>query len=135
MDTELISQIFEICIIPLLGYLVTRLIAFLNTKRDQAKTQTENEVARKYIDMITDTVTRCVIATNQTYVDTLKKQGQFNAEAQEIAFQKTLLSVSSILTLDAKNYIQEATGDVNTYLTQLIEAEVAKNKKRLDSSN
>ena len=35
----------------------------------------------------------------------------------------------TILSADAKEYIIEATGDINTYLTQLIEAEVNKNRK------
>jgi hypothetical protein len=36
--------------------------------------------------MLTDTITKCVIATNQTYVETLKKEGKFDLEAQEVAF-------------------------------------------------
>jgi len=28
--------------------------------------------------MLADTVTKCVIATNQTYVETLKKEGRFD---------------------------------------------------------
>jgi hypothetical protein len=34
----------------------------------------------------------------------------------------------AILSDDAKEYITETTGDLNVYLTQLIEAEVNKNK-------
>jgi hypothetical protein len=34
--------------------------------------------------MITTTVINCVIATNQTYVDSLKASGSFDAEAQKI---------------------------------------------------
>ena len=36
--------------------------------------------------MLSQTITDCVLATNQTYVDTLKAQGSFDAEAQKIAF-------------------------------------------------
>lgn len=129
MPSELITQIFEVCLIPLLAFLTKYFIDFLKAKRDETKTKIENETAKKYIDMVTDTITRCVIATNQTYVDTLKKQGAFDAEAQKIAFSKTLLSVQAILTDETKNYIRELTGDLDTYLIQLIEAEVAKNKE------
>jgi hypothetical protein len=36
--------------------------------------------------MLNRTITECVIATNQTYVETLKQQGKFDEEAQKIAF-------------------------------------------------
>ena len=79
--------------------------------------------------MIVDTVTRCVIATNQTYVDALKKEGSFDKEAQEIAFQKTFNAVMAILSEDMKQYIIETFGDLQVYLFQLIEAQVAQEKK------
>ena len=38
-------------------------------------------------------------------------------------------AVLGIMTQDAKNYISEATGDLNAYLTQLIESTVNDNKR------
>lgn len=128
MSPELITQLFELVLIPLAIAVTKFLIGFLAAKRDEIKSRTENDLAKKYIDMITDTITRCVIATNQTYVDTLKKQGSFDKEAQSLAFDMTYHAVVQILSEDAKAYIEETTGDMKIYLTQLIEAEVAKNK-------
>jgi hypothetical protein len=78
--------------------------------------------------MICDTISKCVIATNQTYVNSLKDSNSFTKEAQEEAFSKTMTAVLAILSEDAKAYITSITGDTETYLTQLIEAEVNKNK-------
>lgn len=128
MSPELMTQLFEIVLIPLAIAITKFLIGFLAAKRDEIKSRTENDLAKKYVDMITDTITRCVIATNQTYVDTLKKQGNFDKEAQSLAFDMTYHAVVQILSEDAKAYIEESTGDMKIYLTQLIEAEVAKNK-------
>ena len=125
---ELLVQIFQVCIIPLLGILTKYLIDFLNAKRQEINQTVDNETAIKYNNMIFNTVTDCVIATNQTYVEALKAQGTFDAEAQKIAFQKTLDAVLSILTDDAKEYITEAFGDITVYLTTLIESSVNKNK-------
>jgi len=36
--------------------------------------------------MLDDTITKCVIATNQTYVDSLKDKNAFDKAAQEEAF-------------------------------------------------
>ena len=128
MSPELRTQLFQLVLIPLAIAVTKFLIDFLAAKRDEIKGRTGNNLAKKYIDMITDTITRCVIATNQTYVDSLKKQGRFDPEAQSLAFDMTYHAVMSILSEDAKKYIEETTSDMKTYLTQLIEAEVAKNK-------
>ena len=125
---ELLTQIFEICIIPLLGILTAFSVQFLKTKSAEIATKVENSTAQEYINMIANTVTDCVIATNQTYVESLKKQGKFDADAQKTAFEKTLNSVISILSDDAKDYITKITGDLNAYLTNLIEAKVNENK-------
>ncbi len=126
---EIIIQIFQLCIIPLLGILTKYLVDYLNAKRDELNAKTENETAEKYTTMIFDTITKCVIATNQTYVNSLKEQNAFDAEAQKTAFNKTMNAVLEILSEDAKQYIIETTGDLNTYLTNLIEAEVNKNRE------
>lgn len=126
--TGLLNQIIEVCVIPLLGVLTTYLVMFLNAKKEELKIKTDNELAQKYIDMLTDTITTCVIATNQTYVDSLKKQGKFDAAAQEEAFQKTLDAVLSILSDEAQTYLANLYGDLSAYILQLIEAQVNQNK-------
>ena len=129
MNSEIIQDIWQICIIPILGILTAFIVKFLKTKSEEILGKVDNDTAKKYIYLITDTITNCVIATNQTYVDSLKKEGKFDEEAQKIAFEKTLNAVLAILSEDAKIYIKETTGDLNTYLSQMIEAEVSKNKK------
>ena len=125
---ELLAQIFQICIIPLLGILTKYVVDFLNAKREETKAKTDNEIAHKYIDMINQTITDCVVATNQTYVDSLKETGTFDKAAQEKAFNDTLNAVLAILSDDAKDYIASITGDVNVYLANQIEATVNTNK-------
>lgn len=125
---DLLTQIFQLCIIPLLGILTKYLVDYLSAKRDEIKNSTNNETAQKYTDMLYQTISDCVIATNQTYVNSLKNSNTFDEEAQKEAFNKTLTAVMAILSDDAKEYITETTGDLNVYLTQLIEAEVNKNK-------
>ena len=78
---ELLTKIFEICIIPLLGILTTYIVTFLRNKSKELSAKTNNETLNTYLNMLTDTITNCVIATNQTYVNSLKSQGKFDAEA------------------------------------------------------
>ena len=88
------------------------------------RNQNGNDTANKYIAMVTETISACVIATNQTYVETLKKKNAFTAEAQKEAFQLTYNAVMAILTDEAKAYLAEIYGDVTAYITNKIEAEV-----------
>ena len=121
---ELLYKIAEVCLIPLLGVLTAFFIKWLKAKEAELLVKVENDTADKYISMVAQTITDCVIATNQTYVETLKKQGSFDTEAQKIAFQKTLDAVIAVLSDDAKAYLSELYGDVTAYLTTRIEAEV-----------
>lgn len=124
----MLSQIIEVCIIPLLGVLTTYLVMYLKAKSTELQEKVDNDLANKYIQMLTDTICVCVIATNQTYVESLKKQGKFDKEAQQKAFEMTLESVLSILSDEAKEYLTVIYGDLNNYIMQLIEAQVNQNK-------
>ena len=49
MDTmAMLQQIFQVCIIPLLGVLTTYLVMFIRNKTDQLKKETDNELYQKY---------------------------------------------------------------------------------------
>ena len=128
MGMELVAQIFEVCIIPLLGVLTAFFVKWVNAKTAEISSNRDNELEKKYINMLNDTITDCVIATTQTYVDSLKKQGAFDAEAQKTAFTMTYESVIKLLTDEATVYLNEAVGDLSLYITQKIEAEVNLNK-------
>lgn len=120
----LLYQILEVCIIPLLGILTAYVVKFINAKSAEIQNQVDNDTADKYIAMLSDTISACVIATNQTYVEALKKENAFTAEAQKEAFNLTFNAVMAVLTEDAKAYLTEIYGDLTAYITNKIEAEV-----------
>ena len=124
-----LQQIFEMCIIPLLSVLTIYIVQFIRTKTAELNIKNDNEMLSKYITMLSDTVVDCVIATNQTYVDSLKAQGKFDMDAQNIAFEMTYNAVLKVLNEDAKEYLTNIYGDLSTYITNMIEAEVNRNKE------
>ena len=128
MDMTLIAEIFEVCLIPLLGVLTAYFVKWVNVKSAELSTKVDNENQAKYLTMLNNTITDCVIATTQTYVDSLKKQGAFDAEAQKVAFTMTYEAVVKLLTDEATEYLNEAVGDLQLYITQKIESEVNLNK-------
>ena len=124
MDQQLVNQLFEVVLIPLLGVLVAFFVKWVNVKSAEIAVSTDNTLMTKYLSMLTSTITDCVIATNQTYVDALKAEGKFDAEAQKKAFSLTCDAVLAILTDDAKEYLSESLGDLESYITSKIESQV-----------
>lgn len=120
----LLYEILQVCVIPLLGVLTAFVVKYINMKSVEIQANVDNDMADKYIAMVADTVSACVIATNQTYVEALKKENAFTAEAQKEAFNLTYNAVMAILTEEAKEYLAEIYGDVAAYITNKIEAEV-----------
>lgn len=130
---EMAQQIFELVIIPLLVVLSTYFIKFINAKSNELINRVDNEKHDKYVLMLQETVTDCVLTTTQTYVDALKGQNAFDLEAQKKAFEMTKTAVLAILTDDAKEYLASALGDFDQYLTTLIESQVQVNKLAIAS--
>lgn len=126
--TEILAQLFELVLFPLITIGGIYLIALIKAKLQAFKLEKNNDLYTKYLTMLEITITDCVLATTQTYVDSLKKQGKFDADAQKIAFQKTYDNVMTILTEDAKAYLTNAVGDLQAYVQNKIEAEVLNNK-------
>lgn len=125
---ELLYQVLELCVIPLLGLATAYFIKWMNAKKEETLIKIDNDMADKYVAMLFDTITTCVSATTQTYVETLKKEGKFDAEAQKAAFEQTYNAVIATLTDEAKIYLTSIYGDLNAFLKVRIEAEVKAQK-------
>lgn len=125
---DILLQIFEVVIIPLIGVLTGVFIKFINTKNQELLQRNETEQSKKYIAMLDKTITDCVLATTQTYVDSLKKMGKFDEEAQKKAFEMTYNAVLNVLTEDAKDYLSTFYGDLGAYMINKIESEVQSSK-------
>lgn len=121
---DILKQIFDVCIIPLMGILTAYIVKYIKAKSDEITLNSENETLNKYVILLTDTISQCVIATNQTYVESLKKENAFDYECQKNAFKQTYDAVMNILTDEAKKYLSQIYGDLNAYIQQRIEAEV-----------
>lgn len=105
------------------------LITYINKKKVALQMETENERAKAYMDLFEETIAKCVKTTNQTFVETLKKDGLFDKEAQEEAFNRTLHNVKAVLSEDCLKYLAMMTADVNTFIYTAIESEVNWAKK------
>lgn len=126
--TLLLEQLFNLVVFPVITLGGIYLIYLMNVKIKEIKQKTNNDVANKYLDMLDDTIANAVLATTQTYVDSLKSAGKFDLDAQKEAFKKTYDAVMKVLTDEATTYIVTAVGDLETYVTNKIEAQVKVSK-------
>ena len=122
--TEVLKQIFELIVYPVLSIGGIYLTYLISVKIKELKQKTNDETAKKYLDMLNNTISSAVLATTQTYVEALKKQGEFDLDAQKEAFQQTYDAVMKVLTDEAIKYITTYVGDLETYVTNQIEAQV-----------
>ena len=121
---EIIEKIFEILVFPAITAAAGYFIVWLRAKKQELLAKTKDETTKKYIERLDKTITECVLATSQTYVETLKKEGKFDDEAQKHAFKLTYDTVMSLITDEAQKYLTEAITDLGTYVTTKIEAAV-----------
>ncbi|MGI6497985.1 MAG: hypothetical protein ACOX0U_04070 [Oscillospiraceae bacterium] len=118
----------QVVIIPAIPVLVTYLVKFLKAKADQATVKIDNELIKIYLNEATDAVLQAVTYTAQTYVDSLKKQGKFDKEAQEQAFNTAKDVALKLLTEEAKRMITDLYGDLTVWLDTKIEQTVNEQK-------
>lgn len=121
---NILDQLFDLCIVPLLGLVTTMLVAFIKQKMAESRERVESDLVAKYLGMLEMTIVDCVKATNQTYVDALKDENAFDADAQRHAFEMTKDAVIQILSNDAKIYLAHVLGDLDAIIDEKIEATV-----------
>lgn len=104
-------------LLPLISYLGVKLTNFLNSKITSEKNKT-------LLIGATTIITNAVRTVFQTYVETLKAEGNFTKEAQLIALQKAKDIVLAELSEEIKEYIIKNFGDLDSYVTNEIEASI-----------
>lgn len=125
---EILTTLVQVVVIPAIPVLVTYLVKYLKAKAEQTTTKINNELVRTYLQEATDAVLQAVTYTAQTYVDTLKKQGKFDKEAQQKAFNTAKDIALKLLTDEAKQMIEDRYGDLMLWLETKIEQTVKEQK-------
>lgn len=114
---NILSIIVTAVILPLISYAGTKLISYLNSK-------IKDDKAKELLTQATTIVTNAVRSVFQTYVDSLKTSGSFDAQAQVVALTKAKDIALNQMSDDVKNYITTNYGDINNWLINQIEATI-----------
>lgn len=128
MGAEILAIAWKYLIIPILIYIANYAVAYFKAKIDDIATKADNEMAKKIILEVNQIVSTCVLATTQTYVSNMKEKDLFDKEAQKEALRMTSETVFSLMSDEMIGYIEGSYGDIEQYITNLIEAKIAESK-------
>ena len=117
-------------LIPLLITIITICICTMTSKVAKDATRLAPSKYSEIIYGLENIVSKAVITTNQTFVNELKKQGRFDKEAMEVAYNKTFNSIVASLSQSFFEYIDKEAIDIDTLLKNMIETSVNWNKER-----
>lgn len=120
---NIISVVVTSIVLPLISIAGAKLIQFINSK-------IKNNKAVDLLTTATTIVINAVRSVFQTYVEALKKEGNFNKDAQIIALNKAKDIALTQMTDEVKNYLVTTYGSLDSWLDTNIEAtiNILKNK-------
>jgi hypothetical protein len=118
--SELLKAVLTVVIPILAGYLVT----LIQGKSKSIMAGANSTIAKDLVTGAEKIIVDAVQATNQTFVDELKKAGKFDAAAAEEAFKRTKDAVLKILPQSTKDALSVLYGDVDAWLSAQIESTV-----------
>lgn len=114
---NIISVVVTAVVLPVITLLGTKLVNWINSKM-------KNEAASSLLANATNIVLNAVRAVFQTYVEALKKEGQFDKHSQETALRKAVEIALSQMNDDVKEYIKSSYGDLELWVTTQIEVSI-----------
>ena len=96
---------------------------------DYLKSKAENSpTLKEKIEIIENIIESSVIYVNQTFVNILKENGDFDNDEKYEAFNKAKKLILSQLSTDLLKVIKDIYGDVDSYINIMIESYVNKHK-------
>ena len=115
--SEVVFSVVSIIVTALASWGVTELTRLINSKIKDAN-------AKEMLSSAVTTVSDVVKQVYQTYVEALKGQNAFTAEAQKEALAKALETIEAVLPEKVKAYLTDNFGNMEAWLTTQIEAAI-----------
>ena len=120
-----VLKIIIMIIVPVATSVLTYLAKRYLTKKIDEVAAGETAV---WLKQGVEIIASSVDYVQQTYVDTLKKQDSFTAESQAIALDAAKNRAIDLMNNDIQKAITNSYGDLDTYVTTIIESVIAKTK-------
>ena len=106
-------------ILGIIGVLITGLGTLITVLINK---YVKNDKLKQILSSLNETIKNAVSEVYQTYVEALKKDGMFDADAQKEALNKALITIKQNLPVDVMKWLQANYTDIDAYLKSQIEA-------------
>lgn len=122
---------WQTLIIGIVSFVITSLLSWSFAElRSWIKKKASYSKFAEYLTRAVTVVEGAVKSTYQTYVEALKGQDMFTAEAQKEALERAKNTAASQLTGEVKDYIESTFGDVDKWIYNQIESAIYDLKKK-----
>ncbi len=119
---EIVEIVMKMVVIPVLPLLATYLVALIKKNITKIEQDVDNAQVEKYLAIAEDVMIKAVVTTYETYTKSLKEQGSFGIEEQQIAFDKTVNAFNEMISDETYMVITEVYGDYEAYIKNQIES-------------
>lgn len=124
--SSVLAIIWQIVLIVILPVLTSILTYAAKTFIEEIK----DKKVKKVLSQVTDTIINSVDTVQQTFVEDLKKNGEFTKAAQEQALEKASQMIREQLTNEVKQVIVDNYNDIEMFITSQIESYIKNGLKR-----
>lgn len=118
INTELLEVVFATIITTITAFFIPLLNQIFVNLREKTNSNSFNQTFSK----VESIVMQSIIHTSQTYVHELKKEGKFDHNAQQLAFEKTKKMINTLISDELLYFIEQNYTDFDLWLDTKIEA-------------
>lgn len=126
--TNLLTEILYVVLIGAIPIVSKYLIQQIEAKKNEILKDTKTNDFQNSIDGAMSLVEKVVDYVSQTYVDALKKEGKFDAAAQQNAYNKAVEALEKLMDDDMKHVLINVYGDLSTWMKVAIESYIKSRK-------
>lgn len=125
---QILETLFQLIILPIIPLLTLYIKKLIESKIDEIQTKSKNNTFDRYLQIAEEGIVKAVMTVSQTYVDSLKKEGKFDKEAQIKAFNMAKEEFEKIISSEVKDFLNEVTTDYDTWIKASIESLIKESK-------
>lgn len=126
--TNLLTELLYVVLIGAIPIVSKYLIQQIEAKKNEILKDTKTNDFQNSIDGAMSLVEKVVDYVSQTYVDALKKEGKFDAAAQQNAYNKAVEALEKLMDDDMKHVLINVYGDLSTWMKVAIESYIKSRK-------
>lgn len=132
MDWEIIKEALlsalQTIIVVSVPILTTYAVKYLNALKLNIQQKSKSEIVDKLVEKAYVYLECAVVETTETYVKSLKQDGNFSVDEQKEAFEKTKQRFEEVVTNEMIDAIKSTTGSYEAWIASMVEQIIAYNK-------